>query len=289
MPELTVKPDDSGIRTDVFVAQNYPEFTRATLAKLFDGTHVLVNGQDFKHGYKLRPGDKVQVDIGPLNAPVKVVDLPIIYEDDSVVVMDKPAGMLTHSKGSFNDEPTVASFLATKITDDTLIGNRAGIVHRLDRATSGVIIGAKTHSAQTWLQKQFSKRNVKKTYLAVAEGVPNPEAALIDAPIARNPKKPQTFMVSATGKPAKTQYKVLKNVTHNGEVASLLELKPETGRTHQIRVHLAYINHPIIGDNLYGHGEQHMLLHASELELTLPAGKRQIFKAPLPNTLKRFV
>lgn len=274
------------MRADVFIAKNYPQFTRATLAKLFDGIHILVNGQPVKHGYRVRVSDKVKVDVSPLKSVPEAVDIPILYQDDDVVVMNKPAGMLTHSKGSLNDEATVASFLATKITDETLTGNRAGIVHRLDRVTSGVIIGAKNSSTQAWLQKQFSSRMVKKTYYAAVEGVPETKIAIIDAPIGRNPKHPQTFMVTPLGRSAQTEYKVLSTIENDGKAISLVELKPTTGRTHQLRVHMAYIGHPIVGDGVYGHQNNHMMLHAHKLELTLPGGHRKVFSAPLADIFK---
>jgi 23S rRNA pseudouridine1911/1915/1917 synthase len=287
--EINVTPTDSGLRADIFIANNYPQFTRATLAKLFDGIHVLVNDQSVKHGYKLRVSDRIKVDVSPLEGMPVTVDIPIIYENDDVVVMDKPAGMLTHSKGSFNAEATVASFLATKITDPRLTGNRAGIVHRLDRVTSGVIIGAKNSATQAWLQKQFSSRKVKKTYLAVVEGVPEPKTAIIDAPIGRNPRHPQTFTVTSLGRPAQTEYNLLKTSSGKDISESLVELKPTTGRTHQLRVHMAYIGHPIVGDNVYGHQNQHMMLHAYKLELTIPGGQRKVFSAPIPENFKELV
>jgi 23S rRNA pseudouridine1911/1915/1917 synthase len=158
-------------------------------------------------------------------------------------------------------------------------GERAGIVHRLDRATSGVMICAKTPEATAWLQKQFSPRKVTKHYVAIVEGTIEPEEAIIDIPIGRNPKEPSTFRADINGKPATTHYKVLK--THNNH--SLIGLKPETGRTHQLRVHLNYLNHPIVGDTLYGGAKaDRMYLHAQSLDIVLPSKELQHFEAPLP-------
>jgi len=200
------------------------------------------------------------------------------------VVVEKPIGLLTHSKGVFNPEATVASWLhshlQTELADaDTGPNNRAGIVHRLDRATSGLIICAKSATALGWLQKQFSQRRTKKTYIAVVSGVFKLPEAVIDLPIERDPKKPQTFRVGSNGKVATTTYKVLKT----DGIHSLVELKPQTGRTHQLRVHMNYLKHPIVGDTLYG-GEaaDRMFLHARELELTLPNHERKVFVSPLP-------
>jgi 23S rRNA pseudouridine1911/1915/1917 synthase len=217
------------------------------------------------------------------------MDLPVIYEDDDVVVINKPAGILTHAKGCINTEATVATFLSSKITDKDLTGNRAGIVHRLDRVTSGVIIGAKNSKAQAWLQKQFSQRKTKKNYLAIVEGEPKELEVVIDVPIERNPSRPQTFRAGQGGKSAQTRYKVIKTVVKGNKSYSLLELTPVTGRTHQIRVHLKYIGHPIVGDWVYGHESDNMFLHAKSLEVTLPDKSRQIFSAPTPPAFKEFI
>jgi 23S rRNA pseudouridine1911/1915/1917 synthase len=288
MQEFKVAADDVGKRTDVFVAEQFPEFSRSALKGLFDSQAVLVNQQPEEPGDKLRAGDKVSINVASLKIQPPAIELPVIYEDKDIVVINKPSGVLSHSKGVLNNEATVASFLQSKITDKNLSGNRAGIVHRLDRPTSGVMVGVKNTEALAKLQKQFSQRKTKKTYLAIVEGIPEPKEALIDAPIARNPKKPQTFQVNANGKPAQTAYKVLKHMKKGSQDYTLLELKPITGRTHQLRVHLKYINYPIVGDRAYGREGDHMYLHASALELTLPNGKRQLFKSPTPDVFESF-
>lgn len=277
-----------GQRADVFVTGKFPGFARSTLVKLFKSGKVLANKRTVKAGQKLHAGDQLKVDDSLLRTQPPAIDIPIIYEDADVVAMDKPAGVLTHSKGAFNDESTVASFLKAKITDDSLAGNRAGIVHRLDRATSGIIIGAKNSKAASHLQKQFAQRRTKKIYLAIVEGQVDPVAAIIDAPIARNPKKPQTFYVNSPGKTAQTEYRAIKEFTKNSKTYSLLELKPTSGRTHQLRVHLKYIGHPIVGDPVYGSGGANLLLHASSLELTLPSSERKIFESTMPKYFKDF-
>lgn len=286
MQEFKVKSEGAGKRTDVFVSEQFPEFARSALRGLFDEGLVYVNGRQEQPGDKLKAGDTVSVDISFLDPILEEIDIPILYEDDDVIVMDKPPGVLTHSKGALNLEATVASFIKTKITDTKLSGNRVGIVHRLDRATSGVIIAGKNAETISMLQKQFSQRKTKKTYIAVAEGVPEPSHAVIDVAIDRNPKKPQTFRANAYGKSALTAYKVLKTFQKNGRFYSLLELKPTTGRTHQLRVHLAYIGHPIVGDRVYGSGNGDLMLHAASLELTLPGGIRKTFSAPVPERIK---
>lgn len=278
MKNFVVGEKDVKKRLDVFVAEKMPQLSRAFIQKLCDMGKVKINGSLESSKKQLREGDKVKIDFDPKTFnSVSKIDLPIIYEDNDSIVINKPSGLLTHSKGAFNPEPTVATFIKPKVKD--MSDERAGIVHRLDRGTSGVIICAKNSEAQSWLQKQFSTRRVKKTYVAVIEGVLEPSSALIDMPIERNPRKPQTFKVGSNGRQALTEYKTLKS----DDKHSLVELRPKTGRTHQIRVHLAYLGHPIVGDTLYGGAEADRLyLHALQLELTLPSRERKVFTANLP-------
>jgi 23S rRNA pseudouridine1911/1915/1917 synthase len=273
-------------RLDQYVVRQQPGLSRSFATRLIQDGNVLVNGElQFKAGYKIRQADKITIGFDKTKAVVfPEIDLPVIYEDDDCVVINKPVGLLTHSKGTFNPEATVSTWLRSRMK--ALRGERAGIVHRLDRATSGVMICAKTPEALTWLQKQFSQRKVKKTYAAVIDGTLKEPQAIIDMPIERNPKKPQTFRVGSKGKPATTEYKVLKT---NGKL-SLLELKPATGRTHQLRVHLKYLGHPILGDSFYGgQPAERLFLHAQALEITLPNRRRQVFKVPEPPEFKRLL
>lgn len=288
MGEFKVPGSAVGKRADVFVAEKYPEFTRSSLERLFDKEYVSMSGQPVKPSHKLKRGEVISVNEALLRQQPALVKLPVIYEDKNVIVIDKPEGVLSHSKGAMNEESTVASFIASKLSPE-MAGNRAGIVHRLDRATSGLIITARNPAAQTKLQKQFSQRKTKKTYTAIVEGIPELMQAVIEAPIERNPKKPQTFRVNIEGKSATTEYKVLKSFKRDGVDYSQLELKPLTGRTHQLRVHLSYIGHPIVGDRLYGHEGKHLYLHASQLELTLPSSERRVFNSPLPDYFKKFL
>lgn len=277
MVEFTITGSHHGQRADVFLATQFPEFTRSALSHLFDG-RVRVGGKKVKAGYKLRTNEILQVDNSSLDIKIPDIELPIMFEDEDVIVINKPAGVLTHAKGGINQEATVASFIAQKINFE-IINNKSGIVHRLDRATSGVIICAKNIKSQLWLQKQFSLRKVRKVYFAVVSGKPDLQTALIDAPILRNPQRPQTFIVQNSGKPAQTIYTIIQSTADR----SLLKLEPITGRTHQLRVHLKYIGHPIIGDYMYdGSPNDRLLLHAAELELTLPSKERKIFNAIVP-------
>ncbi len=274
-----VTEDDAGQRLDSFVAARMPRLSRAFVRKLCDGGEVLIDGAAAKAGRKIREGETINVNYDDSELDVvPTIDIPVLYEDADCIVLDKPAGILTHAPGRFAHEASVASFLRQHVTDIT--GERAGIVHRLDRATSGVIIGAKNQAALSFLQKQFADRKVRKTYAAVVEGHLDPPEAVVDMPIERNPKAPATFRVGPNGKPATTKYKVLEQ----GKAVDLVELQPETGRTHQLRVHMRQVGHPIVGDPLYGSGTfgDRLFLHALSLEITLPNREHQTFTAALP-------
>lgn len=264
-------------RLDQYLAERYTDISRAFLQKLCSSDQVLVNGKPAKSGFKLKPTDKVKIlyDMAGIEK-IEDVDLPILYQDDDVLVINKPAGVISHARGKYWNEPSVASFVR-QLTNQT--GDRVGIVHRLDRATSGVMICAKTAETMAFLQKQFADRNVTKTYVAIVSGHLDPKQAIIDMPIERNPKAPSTFRVGPNGKTAQTAYKVVKSFEKYDEV----ELEPKTGRTHQLRVHLANQGHAIVGDTLYaGEPAERLLLHAYRLVITLPNGKEHTFSAPLP-------
>lgn len=274
-------------RLDQKVIELIPELSRSFAVKLIEEGKVTVAGKPvLKAGYKLRGSEvetvKVYYDMQEVNNIPKI-SLKILYEDDDCVVINKPVGLLTHSKGELNAEPTVETWLRSRTK---LTGYRAGIVHRLDRATSGVMICAKTPEALSWLQKQFSQRKTKKTYVAIVSGKLKTPEAIIDMPIERNPKAPATFRVGANGKSAVTKYQLLES----NDNYSLLELTPTTGRTHQLRVHLNHLGYPIVGDTLYG-GEpaDRLYLHALKLEITLPGRERKTFTAPLPKDFKQFM
>jgi 23S rRNA pseudouridine1911/1915/1917 synthase len=295
MAEVTgFKNRVAGLRLDQYVIQKMSTLSRSYAVRLIDEGKVLVNGKPNKAGFKLRDADQITINFDEANQPkLPDIDLPILYEDDDCVVIDKPAGVLTHSKGTFNDEGTVASWLRSRINKAFIektgphpsVG-RAGIVHRLDRATSGVMICAKTPAALAWLQLQFHDRNAKKAYAAIVQGAMKIEEAVIDMPIERNPKAPATFRVGANGKSAVTRYKVVQTTRKY----SLLELMPQTGRTHQLRVHLVEQGHPIVGDKLYnGKPAERMFLHANKLEIALPGGETKTFTAPLPSEFTDFL
>ena len=269
-------------RLDTYLYEHYKEISRSRWQKYIKDSRVSINGKTITTpSYEI--DDKAIIDIKlPEEKKFEKEKLDILYLDDNVIVINKPAGILTHAKGAESDEFTVADFFK-RYSTYALDTNRAGIVHRLDRDTSGVIIGARNNETANLLKKQFAKRLTKKTYIAITTSIPKLEKARIDLPIARNPKKPATFKVSSNGKVAITDYKVLKT----NENYALIELMPKTGRTHQLRVHLNYINCPILGDKVYGAKKaDRMYLHAEKLEITIPNKGRIIFEAKLPKEFK---
>ncbi len=266
-------------RLDVWLAERNPDLSRSTWQKHIEAGHIQVNGEpQTSSKYMIGAKDSVTINV-PEATDFSGDELPIIYQDDNVLVVDKPAGILTHSKGALNDEFTVADFFA-RYCDYHKDTNRPGIVHRLDRDTSGVIIGARNDTTATLLQQQFAQRRVKKTYLAIIHGVPKETKARIDLPIGRNPSAPSSFRVDPKGKTAQTNYTVLAT---DGK-RTLIELRPETGRTHQLRVHMQYVGTPIVGDKVYGKAKvtTRMYLHAYKLEVTIPEGDRRIFTSMPP-------
>lgn len=270
---LSSEPEkEEKIRLDHMMMGIYKSYNRSTLQKFIENGFVKVDGELAKKpNQKFPEGVKIE-----LNVPEKLknadVKPKVIYENKDVLVLDKPAGLLSEAKGEYCPERTLADF--------------GLIAHRLDRDTSGVVILAKNEATQKFLKKQFQDRKVHKTYLAVVEGQLKLPEARIDLPLLRDKKRPTTFRVDPNGKEAETFYKVLKT---NGE-RSLVELKPTTGRTHQLRVHMSYLGHPIVGDIVYGDGEgDRLYLHAKELEITLPGGKRTVFEAKVPKGFKDVV
>lgn len=280
------------MRLDTALTKHWPEYSRSTLQKFIKQSRVKVNGiPTLNLSKEISDSDRLE-----LNLPMEAIftkeqedfSKNVIYEDNNVIVIDKPIGVLTHSKGVLADEFTVADFIKFHIDNEYqefLNTNRPGIVHRLDRATSGVLIAAKNPETQRFLQKQFADRKAHKTYIAIVEKAPKLDTAKIDLPIGRNPSKPSSFRIDAKGKSAITNYTILK---HFRDGSSLIELKPLTGRTHQLRVHLSYIGSPILGDPIYSFSKKstaRMFLHAYELEITIPGKNqnvRKTFRAQMP-------
>lgn len=270
--------DSTPKRVDIYIQELNLNLSRSYLSKQIEFGLIKVNNKISKPSLKLREMDKITIDDTLLEPHLlNKIELPIIYEDNFCIVINKPSGIITHAKGRVDNEASVASFIRDKI-DPNLTGNRAGIVHRLDRGTSGIIICAKNEYAQKYLQRQFAKRMVEKQYIALVTGKMEEQQANILFPIERNPKKPSRFRVGINGKTAQTYYDVIKS----NESYSLLLLTPKTGRTHQLRVHLKAINHPIVGDLFYdGKPYKRLMLHASFLSVILPDIGRIEFNAPL--------
>lgn len=265
-------------RLDIELTKRYPELSRSTVQKYIKGGQVTVNGtviSQTKHGVSATD-DISLTQMQPSDFSNE--SLPIIYIDENVIVVNKPIGVLTHSKGVMNDEFTVADFFR-RYTTYNIDGNRPGIVHRLDRDTSGVIIGARNPETAEMLQKQFANRKTVKTYAAVLAGVLKNDTAIVDLPIGRNPAHPSMFRVDSKGKAAVTKYDTL--AVEDGE--SFVRLMPRSGRTHQLRVHMSYLNAPILGDVVYGVRADRLYLHAFSLEITIPVSTRKTFTAPLPD------
>jgi 23S rRNA pseudouridine1911/1915/1917 synthase len=265
-------------RLDLELVERFPGTSRSTWQKHIKAGHVSVNGEPaVSTKQEVIASDEISTAI-PEATDFANDELPIVYIDDNVIVINKPVGILSHSKGALNDEFTVADFFARYSTYN-IDTNRPGIVHRLDRDTSGIMIGARNLETATLLQKQFADRKTKKTYIAVTDGVPKSPKAQIDLPIARNPSAPSTFRVDVKGKAALTKYEVLAE----SDTSALVRLEPRTGRTHQLRVHMRYIGTPIKGDKVYGKPADRLFLHAASLEITIPISNRQTFHAAVPH------
>lgn len=265
-------------RLDAELAKRYPEYSRSTWAKHIKAGHVSVNGKVVDSS-KFDVSETDSISIAKPDAPdFQNDELPIIFIDDNVIVINKPIGVLSHAKGALSEEFTVGEFFR-RYCQYNADSNRPGIVHRLDRDTSGVMIGARNEETATMLQKQFADRKTKKTYFAVVDGVPKLDRANIDLPIERNPSAPSTFRVGSNGKNAVTKYEVLAS----DDKYSLVKLQPKTGRTHQLRVHMKYLNTPILGDKVYGKPADRLYLHAASLEITIPNGDRRTFEVPVPS------
>ena len=276
-------------RLDKKLVEKFPEYKRATLQTFIKSGYVTVNGKVAE-----KPNTLIEESAEiSLNLPKELTDEDLkkkaiekmkpetLYEDKKVLVLNKPSGLLSMAKGEYSAEPTLEDY--------------GLLVHRLDRDTSGVVILAKDEETQKMLRKQFQDRKAHKTYYAVVEGCPKLDEAMIDLPIARNVKHPTTFIVDANGKPSQTYYKVIKK----GEKNSLVELRPTTGRTHQLRVHMSYLGTPILGDRVYGTApadtDMRLYLHAHTLEISIPNPTKDLsgdkmrtkFEADLPKEFER--
>ncbi|MCL2281198.1 MAG: RluA family pseudouridine synthase [Dehalococcoidia bacterium] len=287
---MLLTADIAGLRLDVFIAQHLPRLSRSFIQKLITDGYVLLDDKPVRAGLKLKVGNSISVTVPP-PAPCDIVaeDIPIhiIYEDDDLLVVNKPHGMTTHpAPGSMSHTLVNAVLAHLPVLPESDSPARPGIVHRLDKDTSGLILIAKTSSALASLSAQFKSRTVKKAYMALVRGKLKLSNGVIDAPIGRDRTRRQRMTIDTIGRPARTSYTVLEQF-HG---YTLLEARPETGRTHQIRVHLASIGHSVVGDVVYGSKSElvgRQFLHAIRLSFMLPTTKEIVeFTAPLPSDLQ---
>jgi 23S rRNA pseudouridine1911/1915/1917 synthase len=298
---LSITADEAGQRLDRYLVSVLSDISRTRIQELIADGIVLVNGRPSKPGYALRAGDQVQVPLTPqprqpsANARPQYLPLDIIYEDEHLLVVNKAAGMVAHPAAGHQDDTLVNALLAYYPELRGVGGDqRPGIVHRLDKDTSGLMIVAKNAQSQAALIEQMKRHEIVKRYLALVEGKMALDQGTIDAPIGRDSRYRQQMAITAReGREARTYFRVLRRFQHH----TLLLLQLETGRTHQIRVHLKAIGHPVVGDPVYGgHGShkgptlKRQFLHAYQLKFRHPAtGKILELEAPLPDDLQDFL
>lgn len=293
-----VPPDFAGARLDRFAAAELPDLSRSRLQDLIREGHLTLNGAAVKPSAKLRLGDVIAYVAPPVvSVETQAQDIPlkILYEDAHLVVIDKPAGMVVHPAAG-NWDGTVVNALLHHCGELSEIGgeHRPGIVHRLDKDTSGCLVVAKSDAVHRKLAAGFADREVTKIYLALAAGRPLKKGGLIESSIGRHPvdRKRMAVLTDGRGKLAKTEWRVLQEIAAPeapGGIATLIECTLHTGRTHQIRVHLKQIGHPILGDELYGRraGFQRQMLHAWRLGFVHPVtGQRLECRAELPEDFR---
>lgn len=291
----TVPEGIHSLRADKALAIAFPEHSRTALQRAFDAGHVMLRGAAIKRDHAVVGGDVVEFtfpDVVPMDLKAADIDLDVIYEDKHMLAINKAAGMVVHPGAATGDDTLVHALLGH--CADTLSGiggvERPGIVHRLDKETTGVIVVAKTDKAHRALADQFATRSLKKFYVALVAGVPQLLSGTIDSAIARHPTHRHRMTIGEGGRPARTSW---ERVETFGDIASLMRCQIFTGRTHQIRVHLKSLGHPILGDPLYGwkpdarlpekQQPERVMLHAEHLVLTHPvSGKELDLRAPLP-------
>lgn len=281
--DLTVEAEMEGRRLDHFLVSVRRNLSRSEIQREIRSGHVSISGRIVDQpSYRLRRGDAVAWKI-PTTSPLtpRSIPLQILFEDADLVAVNKPPGLVVHPGAGTNAPTLVEGLLSHRILPRSDDPARPGIVHRLDKETSGVIVVAKTAAALTSLKRQFATRAVTKLYVAVVEQAIAEDEGWVDAPIGRDPSHPRRMTVHPQGRPAQTEFHVLQR-TRNG---TLLLVRPSTGRTHQIRVHMRYAGHPILGDTIYGDrtNAPRLLLHAWRLALRHPATDKETrLEAPLP-------
>jgi 23S rRNA pseudouridine1911/1915/1917 synthase len=307
---LEVSQDDAGKRIDLLLASYLTDHSRTYLKRLIEDGDVLVGGRSIKPSYKVHTGDKIEIELTtlPISTDLIPEDIPIeiIYEDEQIIVINKPAGLVVHP-GAGVHSGTLANALAYHFQQLPTIGGefRPGIVHRLDRGTSGLMVVAKTEKAHEALSEQFRARDVYKSYIALVHGRLSTDKGTIDQPIARDTNNRIRMAVVPKGRGGRTAIS-LYHVVERLHRFTLVKVEIKTGRTHQIRVHLAWLKHPVVGDELYGGGRDQAIpdiklrtkisklnrpfLHAEELQFRHPQMNEPLrFRAPLAAELKDFL
>ena len=294
---IKVNEENVGKRIDSFIHKVQEDISRSMVQKLIEQKNIKVNGKETKHSYKLKLNDEIEIFVPEAKEiDLKAQDIPlnVIYEDNDIIVINKPKGMVVHPANGNPDGTLVNAVM--NLCKDSLSGIggeiRPGIVHRLDKDTSGAIIVAKNDKAHIALSEQLKNHKVKKTYLALVRGIIKENEATINMPIARSKKDRKKMDVDKDGKEAITHFKVLGRYKNK---YTLLQINLETGRTHQIRVHLSHIGYPIIGDEVYSNGKNEwnvsgQCLHAWRLEFNHPiTGKKISLEAEIPEYLKNII
>ena len=293
MKEYIVSQEEKGKRLDTYIPSVDTDITRTSAQRLIEDGNILVNGKNAKVSYKIQENDKISVEIPePKQIELKAQNIPIeiVYEDSDIIVVNKPKGMVVHPANGNPDGTLVNAIMA--ICKDSLSGIggeiRPGIVHRIDKDTSGLLIVAKNDNAHVKMSEQIKNHEVKKTYIALVRGVFKENEATIDMPIGRSISDRKKMAVNKNGKNAITHIKVLKRF----DKYTLLQVNIETGRTHQIRVHLSHIGYPIVGDYTYSNGKNEFdvvgqCLHAQKLEFKHPITQKDMcLETELPQYFK---
>ncbi len=286
--------DEAGERLDRYLVRALPDVSRSQVQRWIRQGRVTLDGEAARPGTPVRPGMRVTVQIPPPpsdEVPPQPIPLDVVYEDDDLLVVNKPAGMVVHPAHGHRQGTLVNALLARYPGLAVGDAGRPGIVHRLDKDTSGLVVVAKTEAALAHLRAQFKSRQVQKTYLVLVHGRPPTPEGIIEAPVGRDPRQRQRMAVVPGGRAARTRYRLLEDL---GDY-SLLAVWPETGRTHQIRVHLAWLGVPVAGDRVYGRGRRavrrlglaRQFLHAWRLAFERPGGRGRLeLEAPLPADLQ---
>lgn len=294
---FTIAPEDAGKRLDVWLTATLGEFSRSYVETLIEQGDVTVGGKTVKAGYKVKTGDSVEVNVPEprtLEVVAEEIPLDILHEDEDIIVINKPRGMVVHPAAG-NYSGTLVNALLKHCSGSLSDINgviRPGIVHRIDKDTSGVLVIAKNNNAHSILSHKLKEHDVNRVYIAAAEGIISADRGKVDAPIGRHPVDRKKMAVNLkNGRRAVTHFRVLERFKSD----TLLELKLETGRTHQIRVHMAYIGHPLVGDAVYGrkkqkYGFEGQALHAAVLGFIHPrTGKYVEFSAEPPQEFRELI